>query len=93
MCKDVVVVVGLWWCDGVENKCWKRKLAFGDCGSDVSYWAHSSDYNLLYPPSPGAQIVLMCEMVTWSDPVSQTKCETLIMTHLCRYTLQILLAQ
>lgn len=28
----------------------------GDCGSDVSYWAHSSDYNLLYPPSPGAQI-------------------------------------
>ena len=28
----------------------------GDCGSDVSYWAHSSDFNLLYLPSPGAQI-------------------------------------
>jgi len=28
----------------------------GDCGSDVSYWAHSSDFNLLYSPSPGTQI-------------------------------------
>ena len=24
--------------------------------SDVSYWAHSSDFNMLYPPSPGAKI-------------------------------------
>jgi len=30
MCKNVAVVVGLWWCDGVENKCPKRKLAFVD---------------------------------------------------------------
>jgi len=30
VCKNVAVVVGLWWCDGVENKCWKRKLAFVD---------------------------------------------------------------
>jgi len=30
VCKNVAVVVGLWWCDGVENKCQKRKLVFVD---------------------------------------------------------------
>jgi len=30
---DVAVVVGLWWCDGVKNKCLKRKSAFVDVGN------------------------------------------------------------
>jgi len=30
VCKNMAVVVGLWWCDGVENKCQKRKSAFVD---------------------------------------------------------------
>ena len=30
---DVAVVVGLWWCDGVKNKCLKRKSAFVDTGN------------------------------------------------------------
>jgi len=30
VCKDMAVGVGLWWCDGVENKCHKRKLVFVD---------------------------------------------------------------
>ena len=28
-----VAVVGLWWCDGVKNKCLKRKSAFVDAGN------------------------------------------------------------
>jgi len=36
--------------------------------------------------------LLTHEILTWSHPVSQTKCTTWMMTHLCRYSLQILLA-